>query len=530
MALGFELQRSRSAAARRLSGAADQRARLVRRRRQRPPGVVRDRAQPWRAAGAAGRDRADGARARRCAQRDAPVHDGRASYVGHARRLLRARATAEVRASGWWRRTWPTPQESAIAPQRAARRRRASAGARRSSGASACGASCGATSWLFALAARVRRVVDLQPAGDGVTPLRHRHALELLRAAGAVASCAALPLRGRSALRALAGRSAARAAAAVAPRCAWRSVALRWRSRWRARRRSASGTRSRRCCSSTSRRRSATAQLDAARALVDEARAARHGDDGSRLVTFGRPSAPGRAAARRRAAAGRRARAPRRRRGQRSRRPRCTLAYGLYPPGTLPRALLVSDGNETEGDLAAEAAEAARRGVRVSTSASRARRTDEVLVRALTLPERRQGGRAVRGHRRGLRSRAQTATLTLYRDEFVNPLDGRKTRARCRPAPTSSSGRPRWRRPGFTTFKAVGRRRRSRRCRSASRQQRGASRRWRSRASRACSTSRASRRRRRYLANALERENIDVDVRASYGLPSSPRSSAPTTS
>src|SRR5262249_9748995 len=31
------------------------------------------------------------------------------------------------------------------------------------------------------------------------------------------------------------------------------------------------------------------------------------------------------------------------------------LAYGLYPPGTLPRAVILSDGIQTDGDLLAEA-------------------------------------------------------------------------------------------------------------------------------------------------------------------------------
>ncbi|HEX9101334.1 MAG TPA: vWA domain-containing protein, partial [Polyangia bacterium] len=105
-------------------------------------------------------------------------------------------------------------------------------------------------------------------------------------------------------------------------------------------------------------------QLDAARKLVEDARAARRGDDVLRLVTFGAhprlvelppdgAPLPAEALARHDADGSDLAAA-------------LTLAYGLYPPGTLPRAVLVTDGNETEGDVAAEAAEAQRRGVRVS--------------------------------------------------------------------------------------------------------------------------------------------------------------------
>ena len=166
-------------------------------------------------------------------------------------------------------------------------------------------------------------------------------------------------------------------------------------------------------------------QLDAARALVEEARAARHGDDVLRLVTFGAhprlvelpPDGvplPADALARHDVEGSDLAAA-------------LTLAYGLYPPGTLPRALLVSDGNETEGDVAAEAGRggAARR-ARSTVSFPRAA-DDEVLVRALTLPSDVKVGAPFEVTAEVYSSRAQTATLTLYRDEFINPLDGRKT-------------------------------------------------------------------------------------------------------
>ena len=42
------------------------------------------------------------------------------------------------------------------------------------------------------------------------------------------------------------------------------------------------------------------------------------------------------------------------------------LAYGLYPDGYLPRMVIVSDGNQTEGDLAVEAYRAKDLGVKVS--------------------------------------------------------------------------------------------------------------------------------------------------------------------
>src|SRR5205085_9062568 len=41
------------------------------------------------------------------------------------------------------------------------------------------------------------------------------------------------------------------------------------------------------------------------------------------------------------------------------------LGYGLFPPATIRRVLVLSDGNETEGDLLGEAQAARRRGVRI---------------------------------------------------------------------------------------------------------------------------------------------------------------------
>lgn len=261
-------------------------------------------------------------------------------------------------------------------------------------------------------------------------------------------------------------------------------------------------------------------QLEAARKLVEAARAARHGDDTLALVTFGQK--PRRvelppdgtplgsdALARHDADASDLAAA-------------LTLAYGLYPPGTLPRAVLVSDGNETEGDLASEAEEAARRGVRVSYVTFPRRQDDEVLVRSLTLPSGVKVGAPFEVTAEIYSSRAQPAVVTLYRDEFINPLEGRKTVALAAGANTVK-----WKsevaQAGFTTFKAV--------VSAAPKQplfdtQAG---------NNAAVASIAVKGKPRvlyvegepassaYLANALQRENIDVDVRTSYGLPSSPQ-------
>jgi Mg-chelatase subunit ChlD len=257
-------------------------------------------------------------------------------------------------------------------------------------------------------------------------------------------------------------------------------------------------------------------QLAAARQLVDEARAARRGDDVLRLITFAqhprlvelppdgtplppltRPGADG---------AGSDLEAA------------LQLAYGLYPPGTLKRALLVSDGNETGGDLAAEALAARDRKVRVHFTTFPAEQDDEVLVRALKLPADVKIGAPFEVTAEVYASRPQAVTLTLYRDEFVNPRDGRREVTLA-----AGANLVRWKsevtQPGFTTYKvAIGGRLRDHFA-----------------ANNQATASVAVKGRPRvlyvegepqssgYLAAALRRENIDVEVRSSYGLPSTPR-------
>ncbi|HEX9104398.1 MAG TPA: VWA domain-containing protein, partial [Polyangia bacterium] len=176
----------------------------------------------------------------------------------------------------------------------------------------------------------------------------------------------------------------------------------------------------------------------------------------------------------------------------------------------------------TEGDLAAEAAEAARRGVRVSVASFPRAADDEVLVRSLTLPSDVKVGAPFEVSAEVYSSRAQPASLTLYRDEFINPLDGRKQVALAAGANTVK-----WKaevaQAGFTTFKAV--------VAAAGK----APLRDTLPGNNAAVASLSVKGKPRvlyvegepgsaaYLANALKRESIDVDVRTSYGLPSSPR-------
>ena len=63
------------------------------------------------------------------------------------------------------------------------------------------------------------------------------------------------------------------------------------------------------------------------------------------------------------------------------------LAYGLFPPDHLKRAVIISDGNLNRGDVLSEAYNAARYGVRLYSQTLDYAREDEVLIRGVDFPE-----------------------------------------------------------------------------------------------------------------------------------------------
>jgi len=108
------------------------------------------------------------------------------------------------------------------------------------------------------------------------------------------------------------------------------------------------------------------------------------------------------------------------------------LSYGLHTPDTLRRTVLFSDGNQTEGDVLAEALSAQRRGVRVGYFAVSAEPVPEVLVRELRLG----GGSAEAAQLKVgapftleaeiYSSVGQRARVTLYQGARENPGDGHR--------------------------------------------------------------------------------------------------------
>jgi Ca-activated chloride channel homolog len=102
------------------------------------------------------------------------------------------------------------------------------------------------------------------------------------------------------------------------------------------------------------------------------------------------------------------------------------LAYGLYPPGYLKRAVLFSDGAQTDGDVLAEANRARDFGVRLFTIPYRRPAPPEVAVRELRMPDRVKVGETFEIHADVYASRAATARARLYQGEALNGLEGIK--------------------------------------------------------------------------------------------------------
>ncbi|MFP6683776.1 MAG: vWA domain-containing protein, partial [Polyangiaceae bacterium] len=100
------------------------------------------------------------------------------------------------------------------------------------------------------------------------------------------------------------------------------------------------------------------------------------------------------------------------------------LAYGLYPPGCLRRAVLISDGRQTRGDLLAEAGRARDFGVKVYAMPYKRPAPAEVAVTGLQLPARVKVGEGFKIDVRVFSSRKTKARARLYQGETLNGLDG----------------------------------------------------------------------------------------------------------
>ncbi|HEU0037322.1 MAG TPA: VWA domain-containing protein [Kofleriaceae bacterium] len=163
-------------------------------------------------------------------------------------------------------------------------------------------------------------------------------------------------------------------------------------------------------------------QLDAAKQYVDSLEQAK-GDGNLQLITFAeRPmvarvdSGPLSAAIKRHAGAG----------AGTDTQAAMQLAYGLYPDGYLPRMVIVSDGNQTVGDVAVEGYRAKELKVKVSWRTFDQDKTSEIRVVGLTAPDDIKVGQPFEVTAEVWSTEPQTATLTLQQDEFPNPLEPSK--------------------------------------------------------------------------------------------------------
>jgi len=100
------------------------------------------------------------------------------------------------------------------------------------------------------------------------------------------------------------------------------------------------------------------------------------------------------------------------------------LSYGLFAPGYLKRAVLLTDGVETDGDLLAEANRAHGFGVTLYAVPYRRPPPGEVAVRGLEVPDKVDVGQTFELTADIYASRKSHARARLYQGEALNGLDG----------------------------------------------------------------------------------------------------------
>ncbi|HTJ84939.1 MAG TPA: VWA domain-containing protein [Polyangiaceae bacterium] len=102
------------------------------------------------------------------------------------------------------------------------------------------------------------------------------------------------------------------------------------------------------------------------------------------------------------------------------------LSYGLFPPGYLKRAVLYSDGAQTDGDVLAEANRAKEHGIHLFTVPYTRPVPGEVAVQELHMPDHVKVGETFEVKAEIYASRATKARGRLYQGEALNGLEGVK--------------------------------------------------------------------------------------------------------
>ena len=103
------------------------------------------------------------------------------------------------------------------------------------------------------------------------------------------------------------------------------------------------------------------------------------------------------------------------------------LAYGQYPAGYLRRAVILTDGVQTDGDILAEANRAKEFGVKIFTIPYHRPVPGEVALRDLRVPDKVHVGEPFNIHASIFSSRPQKVRATLKQGEAINGLDGIRT-------------------------------------------------------------------------------------------------------
>jgi Mg-chelatase subunit ChlD len=102
------------------------------------------------------------------------------------------------------------------------------------------------------------------------------------------------------------------------------------------------------------------------------------------------------------------------------------LAYGLFPEGYLRRAVILSDGVQTDGDLLAEANRARSYGVKLFVTPYTRPVPGEVAVRDLRVPDKVREQEPFDLHAQVFSSVPQKVKLVLKQGDVINGLDGVK--------------------------------------------------------------------------------------------------------
>jgi Ca-activated chloride channel family protein len=103
------------------------------------------------------------------------------------------------------------------------------------------------------------------------------------------------------------------------------------------------------------------------------------------------------------------------------------LGYGLFPSGYLPRMVVISDGNQTGGDILTEAYRAEEMGVKVSWKTFAEEKVEEIRVVGLHLPDEIKMGAPFEVTAEIWSTHEDKITLNLRQDDFPNPLEPSKT-------------------------------------------------------------------------------------------------------